>query len=227
MKTLALVPARGGSKGILGKNLKVLGGRPLIVWTIDEVKKSRFRFDIVCSSDHDETLRLAEAKGVHFIHKRSGELSQDSSAMFDVVKDIAEDHRYSVYDGFMILQPTSPFRTAANIDAFYDFVERKQPDSAVTVSRVNEHPNWMFYKDCVDQLRPVLQDELCSRRQDLPEVYKLNGAVFWVSRGWVERSRTLVADGTFGVEIEGMCALDIDNELDWEEAVQLASCNLN
>ena len=135
-KILGLITARGGSKGIPGKNIKPLAGKPLIAWTIEAANNSRLLSQVIVSTDDNEIARSAQAWGAEVPFKRPEELAQDQSSHLDVVLHALQwyqlQHR-ALPEYVMLLQPTSPLRTANDIDAAISLAAQKQAD-AITVS---------------------------------------------------------------------------------------------
>lgn len=218
---LGLVPARRGSKGVERKNLADLGGRPLLAWTLEAARDSTRLDSILLSTDDEDAIELAGELGVEAPFVRPAELAADETPMLDVVLhavDWLEQERGSVTGTVVLLQPTSPFRDAADIDAAVAAFEKAGRDTLVSVAPVAQHPC-----DCIrvedGRLRHAVEPPAPgARRQDMPEFLYLNGAIY------VARVAALRARGRFVGEdsalhlMERGHSLDIDDEFELELA---------
>lgn len=177
LSVLAVIPARGGSKGVPGKNLQPVGGRPLIEWTIDAARGSELIDRTVLSSDDDQIIQVAKAAGCDVPFRRDPGLATDSATSIDVVQDSLD--RLPGYDVVVLLQPTSPLRTAADIDAVLRLLATSGAPSCVTVCAAADHP-WLTFADDDGRLTPYcdIPPDASLRRQDLPAAWVLNGAVY-------------------------------------------------
>ena len=173
MRILALITARGGSKRVPGKNIRPLGGRPLIVWSIDLARGIPEICDILVSTDDAEILEIARGAGALAPWLRPAELATDSAASVDVclhALDWYEDARGKV-DGLMLLQPTSPFRSRATVLRGIGLFRDNQRRSVLGVSRAASHPLWCFRING-NSLQPFIEGATTpSRSQDLPPAY--------------------------------------------------------
>lgn len=209
---LAVIPARGGSKGIPRKNLRALAGRPLIAWTIEEAKKSRYVDRLVLSSEDEEIIRVAREWSCEAPFVRPARLSRDETPGVEPVLHALE--MLPGYDYVVLLQPTSPLRKIEDIDGAILRCVESAAHSCVTVTEAPKHPCWMFTLDPAGRLQPILPSEPGpDRRQDLPKVYELNGAVYVADSGWLGKNRRLIADDTIGYIMPGERSVDIDDEL--------------
>lgn len=180
MKALFLIPARGGSKGIPHKNIKPLGGKPLICYTIDAARKvAPSDTDICVSTDDDEIIRVVEEYGLHVPFKRPDALAQDGSGTYEVILHALDYYaaQGKEYDVVVLLQPTSPFRSGVHIHeamALYT----PECDMVVSVAEAKSNPYYvMFKEDGEGFLQHVLQGNFVCR-QDCPKIYEYNGAVY-------------------------------------------------
>ena len=210
-KVLALIPARGGSKGLPRKNVRMVGGRPLIAWTIEAAKASRYIDRLILSSDDDEIMRVAQEYGCEVPFRRSPELATDECGAIDVAIDALQ--RCPGYDWIVILQPTSPLRTTDDIDGAIRQCVTQHASACVSVCQAEQSPYWMFFLENA-HLRPVLEDLGATRRQDLPPVYLLNGAVYVAKVANLVESRSFVPPGVVAYEMPSSRSLDIDTEQD-------------
>lgn len=216
MKTLGIIPARGGSKGIPRKNLKHLGSRPLIAWTIEQALKAALLDDIIVTTEDEEIAEVAAQWGARIPFMRPSELAQDTTPGIDVIMhalDYAQD-----FQRILVLQPTSPFRTSADIDGIIQFCNDRGTPSAVSVTPASKHPYWA-YTLSHEELVPLLQvDATKKSRQELPQAYNLNGALYLAEVEWLKRTKTLIHDTTLGYVMPTERSTDLDTELDWDWA---------
>jgi CMP-N,N'-diacetyllegionaminic acid synthase len=210
-KVLALIPARGGSKGVPRKNVRMVGGRPLIAWTIEAAKASRYIDRLILSSDDEEIMRVALEHGCEVPFRRSSELATDECGTMGVVIDALQ--RCLGYDWIVLLQPTSPLRTTADIDGAILQCVTQQASACVSVCLAEQSPYWMFFLENA-HLRPVLEGPSATRRQDLPPVYVLNGAVYVAKVANLMQTRSFVPPGVVAYEMPSSRSLDIDTEQD-------------
>jgi N-acylneuraminate cytidylyltransferase len=214
---LALLPARGGSKGLPGKNTMLLGDRPLLQWTIDAARGSRFIDRLVLSSDDDRIMEAAARGGCDVPFRRPADLASDNAAMIDVALHALES--IPGYDILVLLQPTSPLRTSADIDAAFELFQRTGGNSCVSVSPVEQSPYWMYRVGHDGELTAILDlPEGVARRQDLPPVYALNGAIYISNVAALKASRSFVTRETVGYMMPAERSIDIDTAADFEAA---------
>lgn len=172
----AIIPARGGSKGVPKKNKKVIGGKPLIAYTIEAALNSKFLKKIVVSSDDLEIIEIAKQyKGI-VVHQRGESMATDTSPIGETVYAIIADDDI---DAVMILQPTAPIRTGQNIDeAIQQLNDNSTVNSIISVVEMNDiHPARMYWN--IDlSLVPIMPDFEKSRRQEIPTAYYRNGSIY-------------------------------------------------
>ncbi|MBF0665325.1 MAG: acylneuraminate cytidylyltransferase family protein [Brevundimonas sp.] len=219
---LAVITARGGSKGLPGKNLRPFRGRPLIAWTIEAARRSRLVDRVILSSDDAGIIQAAEGLGCETPFVRSAELSGDEAASVDVVLDALD--RTPGYQIVVLLQPTSPLRAAADIDGALGRMELAGAPSCVSVCEAPAHP-WLIYRrDDQGRLDPfaVPPADASLRRQDLPLAWMLNGAVYVADVSWLRRERTFLKPGeTEAWEMPVERSADIDTLEEFRAAEQL------
>ncbi|MDW7643579.1 MAG: acylneuraminate cytidylyltransferase family protein [Desulfuromonadales bacterium] len=213
-KILSIIPARGGSKGIKRKNIRDVGGKPLIAWTIDAAAKSRYIDRVVLSSDDEEIIEVARRYGCEVPFLRPSELSGDDTPGIAPVLHALDN--LSGYDVVVLLQPTSPLRTSADIDGAIDFWAKQKAPACVSVSPSAKSPFWMYTLDTNAKLHPLIKKELILRRQDLPDTMVLNGAIYVADCGWLRTEKTFLTPETVGFVMPISRSLDIDEEIDLE-----------
>jgi CMP-N-acetylneuraminic acid synthetase len=211
---LAIIPARGGSKGVPNKNLAQVAGRPLIEWTIDAARRATSLGRVVVTTDAPSIADAARKSGAEVPFLRPSELAQDDSpgmaAILHAVAWLAEHERYHP-DYVMCLQPTSPLRTARDIDAAVGLLAQHEADSVVSVTPVDQHPYWMKQMDADGRLRDfMVPDRPAIRRQDLPLVYALNGAIYLAGRTVLVDTASWYTTNTRGYVMPPERSLDLD-----------------
>lgn len=176
---LAVIPARGGSKGFPGKNLAKLGNRSLLGRSIDCAKAVPAIDRVIVSTDSDEIAAEGRACGADVPFLRPPELATDEASTTAVIDHLL--HTLQLTDGYLVLlQPTSPLRSPADISACLDLATRH--GAAVSVTDVDKPPHWIFKIGHSGELEPYFEGiERLSRRQDAPPGYALNGAIYVVS----------------------------------------------
>jgi len=220
-KVLALITARGGSRGVPRKNLRALAEKPLIAWTIEAALGSRFCDRVVLSSEDEEIISVAKSFGCDVPFVRPKNLAADDSSSVDVATHCIESLRES-YDYLVLLQPTSPMRTSADIDEALQYCLSNSASSCASVSDACKHPAWCFYLDQSSRLVPAMpRDEFASNRQQLKAAYALNGALYIVETKWFMREQKFISDDTFGYLMPKDRSIDIDDEFDFWIAQQL------
>ena len=193
MRILGLVPARGGSKGIVGKNLAPLGGRPLIEWTLDAARAARTLARTLVTTDDPAIARACLALGAEVPWLRTGDLAADNTPMLPVVLDALArcEAGGEHYDAVCLLQPTAPFRTADDIDGAVALLERSAADAVISFVQVDDaHPARMRFVDADGRVgaSPYPEGTEGRRRQDLPPLFLRNGALY-LTRTEVLRER--------------------------------------
>lgn len=208
---LGLIAARGGSKGVLGKNVFVINGRPLIQWTIDTARQSRYIDRLILSSDDPAIIEAAANAGCEVPFRRDAALATDEASSIDVVVDAL--HRVPGYDIVVLLQPTSPLRIAADIDGAIELLVSSSAGASVTVREADEHPYWMFRLGDDGRLSRFAEPAggMPLRRQDLPRAWSLNGAVYVADCKWFLENRTFLSPATVGYPMPAERSLDIDS----------------
>jgi CMP-N,N'-diacetyllegionaminic acid synthase len=221
--TLALITARGGSKSIPRKNIKLFGGKPLIAWAIETALSSRAVDDVVVTTDDEEIAMTAKEWGAEVPFLRPAELAADDSPGIDpILHALAQ---LGSHDQVVVLQPTSPLRRIADVDACVELARQHKAPASVSVSEPAKHPYWMYRLDGRQRMHPLLNVSTFANRQDLPPVYALNGAVYYAQTDWLKRHHTFVTTETVGYIMPPERSLDIDTALDWKIAEMLLHDN--
>lgn len=221
MKILALITARAGSKRLPGKNIRILGDRPLISWSIEALKKSIGIIDILVSTNDKEVFKIARKEKLLTPWMRPEELSLDTSSSVDVAIHAINwyENEYEKIDGLILIQPTSPFRTIETIQKGIKAFCDSKGKTIIGVSETHNHPSWTF-KIKNNTINPFLLDNgINMRSQDLEKAYVVNGSFYLISPRVLREKKSFFSDNTIPLIINSKKeALDIDNKDDWDLA---------
>ena len=219
--TLALITARGGSKRLPGKNVRPLGGKPLIQWTVEASLACPLVHRTVLSTDDAEIAEAARACGCDVPFMRPPELAHDTASSVDVVRH-ALDAVGDGYEWLVLLQPTSPFRAPRDIADGIARLQTAGGNSLIAVAEPEKSPYLMFRRRADSTLDSVagikLADLRHTRTQDLPECYEINGALYVVRIAWFRESGTLFDDDTLSLVMPRSRSANIDTPLDFAVA---------
>jgi CMP-N,N'-diacetyllegionaminic acid synthase len=211
---LGIVPARGGSKGVDRKNIINIHRKPLIAWTIEAAKASKYLDNLILSSDDDEIISIALKLGCHVPFKRPDRLATDECGISEVLVHAINNVEHE-YDYIVLLQPTSPLRSAEDIDGCIECCVNNGAPTCVSIVEANKSPYWMYTVNENSSITPILTSPKNDiRRQELPEVYILNGAVYVSEVNYFLENRMLVDSKTIGYVMPKSRSLDIDSDLD-------------
>lgn len=226
MRILAIVPARGGSKRLPGKNIRLLGGKPLIVWSIDAAKGIAEICDILVSTDDPAIAAVCTAAGAFVPWLRPADLATDTASSVDVVLHALDWYEAGkgAVDGLLLLQPTSPFRTRETVRKGIELFVKHERQAVLGVSPSHAHPMWAL-KMAGDHLVPFMQAHgLGTRSQDMPPAYTVNGGFYLITPVELRACHSFVGAKTVPLLIESpQEALDIDTEWDWTVAQVIVS----
>ena len=214
-RVLAVVPARGGSKGLPGKHLLEAGGRPLIAWTIAAANGAKAIDRTVLSSDDEAIMAAGRALGCDVPFRRPAELATDAAASIAVV--LPAGAALPGYAVVVRVPPPSPLRRAGDIEAALEVFAASGAPACVSVAPVVQSPYWMYRLGDGATLHPVVElPSAATRRQDLPAVYALNGAVYIADIAWLRSTRTFVTRETVAHVMPAERSVDIDTAADFE-----------
>ncbi len=211
-KVLAVIPARGGSKGLTSKNLRELSGKPLLAWTIEAAQQSQYIDRLILSSEDAAIIAAAKAYGCDVPFVRPDELAQDETPGIDPILHALE--QVPGYDVVVLLQVTSPLRRVEDIDGCIGTWAEQQVNAVVSVTQASENPYWTFTVDNDQRMAPLFPKENYQRRQELPAVCSLNGAVYVADIAWLQQSQSFLHEQTRAYPMPQRYSLDIDTELD-------------
>lgn len=216
MNTFALIPARGGSKGITRKNIKLFAGKPLIVWTIEAALRSSMLDAVVVSTDDPEIADVARQAGAQIPFMRPSELALDQTPGLAPVLHALE--QLPQYDSVLLLQPTSPLRSTEDINACLSLATQQHAQSVVSVTEADTHPYWTYRLTKDQTISRFIDAEPIARRQDLPQAFALNGALYFAKANWLRSSGNLVGTETLAYVMSKERSVDLDTPLDWKLA---------
>ena len=226
MKILAIIPARGGSKGIPGKNIKLLNGKPLLGYTSDVALQSKYFSEVVVSTEDEEVTEAAKKLGIKVPFVRPKELAEDNTPTIDVIVHTLKwyENQNIYFNAVCLLQVTSPFRTVDFLDkAIEKFIE-KDCDSLVSVQKVPHeyNPHWTFEINSEGNLKIVTgETKIISRRQDLPIAYHRDGSIYITKTEVLLKEYSLYGKSTAFIESDPKFYVNIDTIYDWEKAEKM------
>lgn len=226
---IAIIPARCGSKGLPGKNIKKMNNKPLIWYTINVAKKSKFIDKIIVSTDDNEIAKIAKSYEVEVPFMRPKKLAKDDSLAIDnyiyTIDRLNKEFNYSI-DEFIVLQPTSPLRTSLDIENAVQIFEEKKADSVISVSEAIHPPIWAKRIDKKGILRNYFDIKIENKnRQEIEKVYMPNGAVFVFKFSLLRKKYSYYSDKTYPYIMPLERSIDIDSKLDFEFAEYLMKKN--
>ncbi|HOD09601.1 MAG TPA: acylneuraminate cytidylyltransferase family protein [Flavobacterium sp.] len=221
MRVLAIIPARGGSKGVPKKNIKPLGEKPLIVHAIDCAKNSSKVTKVVVSSDSDEIIQIAIQNDCQVI-KRPTELADDNSNVVTAVEHVYNQLNEE-FDIIVLLQPTSPLRTSNDLNAIISMFEKETDlDGVISVVPFDDyHPARMYSLDENLEMNPLQKDGETTRRQDLKPVYYRNGCFYAVRVKAFFKEKSFMVKNKKGYVMDANWLLNIDTQRDFKIATLL------
>ncbi|WP_438462264.1 acylneuraminate cytidylyltransferase family protein [Marinomonas sp. PE14-40] len=218
MKVFCLIPARGGSKGVPRKNVRNLGGIPLIAHTIKLAINSNIFSEVYVTTEDNEISKVASDYGAKVI-KRPVLLAQDETKMFPVashaINNIAE---VSEDDAIFLLQPTSPFRVVQDLIKPVSMIKKEFVNSVVGVTEVGDNHPARMYKCKGDTLIPLMLDKISLNRQDLPKIYHRNGMVYCIKIKTLMKEENFYPEGSLKYVIPAERTINIDEEIDFKYA---------
>ncbi|EGK13932.1 cytidylyltransferase domain-containing protein [Psychrobacter sanguinis] len=225
MKT-AIIPARGGSKRLPGKNTKLLGDKPLIAWTIEAAIESNVFDHVFVSTDSQEIADISKQYGAEVPFLRPEELASDTATTNDVITHLVdwfESEFNQTTSLIAVLQPTSPFRNANHIIEAIEEMNDKSAKAIISVCQL-EHPIQFCNQLGSDgSMADFINLENMKRTQDLKPTYRLNGALYIFDRDYVGRMQDLYSEGTYAYIMSSLVSIDIDTQEDFDLAEYLMS----
>jgi CMP-N,N'-diacetyllegionaminic acid synthase len=214
-RILGVIPARGGSKGLPGKNIAAVGRKPMIAWSINAAQDSRYLDHFLVSTDDEAIALVARRYGADVPFIRPAHLAEDVTAIEPVLFHAA-DNAPGIYDYIVLLQPTSPLRLGSDIDGCIEACIDTGAPAAISVVAQETPPEWMFRLKPDQTLKPILFDEfkIASRRQDLPEAWSVNGAVYVMKLDWYRQTNSCFTERTVAYPMPRERSICIDTPED-------------
>ena len=216
MKSIALIPARGGSKGILRKNIKLFNSKPLIYWSIQAALKSDYIDRVIVSTEDKEIAEIAKSYSAEVPFLRPKELAKDDSPGIDPVFHALE--MLPEVEDLILLQPTSPLRQTKHINEIFEFREKFQSDSVVSITLAKKHQDLFFQLNSNSIISPLSKDFKALPRQKYSDLYTINGALYLSSKKSILLNKSLFSSSTLGYIMPEKYSIDIDTQLDWDIA---------
>jgi N-acylneuraminate cytidylyltransferase/CMP-N,N'-diacetyllegionaminic acid synthase len=216
-KVLAIIPARGGSKGLPGKNIKNLGGKPLIAWSIEAALNTPEIDRTVVTTDAKDIAQVAQEYGADVPFLRPEELAADDTSSADVVLHVLSNLEEQ-FDIIILLQPTSPFRTSLHIQQALAVCQAENNFTLISVCESDKSPSWLFWNEN-NKLAPILgTNSEATRRQDVRKAYALNGAIYVVEVDRFKQQRKFLYDDSIPFVMDKNSSIDIDDVMDFKIA---------
>ena len=229
---LAIIPARGGSKGIPKKNIKLLCGKPLIAYTIEAAMASRSIDHIVLSTDDPQIAEVAVQYGAEVPFMRPEELAQDDSLAIDsyiyTIERLNKEFNHN-YEEFVVLLPTVPLRTSEDIDKAIELFSQKGADSVIPCTETQHPVEWIFNINDDGTIKRSCETGAGKmiNRQQLKRSYTLNGAVFVFKYSLLKETRSYYSQKTYAYAMPLERSIDIDTEIDFKFAEFLIQQEVN
>lgn len=226
MRVLGLIPARGGSKGVARKNVRLLAGRPLLQYTVETARASRALSRIVLTTEDEEIANEGRRLGAEVPFMRPPSLAADTTPMLPVVQHAVRflEAQGESCDAVCLLQPTHPFRRAADIDGCIALLERTDVDSVMTILRVptEYNPHWTYFRSDDGTLRlSTGEASPVPRRQDLQPAFHREGSVYLTRRDVIVEGNSLYGMRVAGFEVSAAGRVNLDTEEDWLKAERM------
>jgi CMP-N,N'-diacetyllegionaminic acid synthase len=220
MKVLGLITARGGSKGVPRKNIKLLNGHPLLWYSAKAAAEAKSLARVILSTEDEEIADVGRKLGIDVPFMRPAELARDTTPSLPVIKHSLMElqARGESFDAVCLLQPTNPFRRAIDIDGCVNLLMDSGADSVISVLPVpNEYnPKWVYWRNELGELSLCTGDaEPISRRQDLPPAYHRDGSVYVTRVNCIMEGNSLYGNHTVGYQMRPEHSSNIDTLDDW------------
>lgn len=223
MKNIAIIPARSGSKGLKDKNIKLMNGKPLLVYSIEAAVKSGI-FDCVhVSTDSDSYAEIGRKYGADIPFLRSDEMATDSANSWDVVLEVIQKYKDlgQTYDMVTLLQPTSPLRDKEDIKSAYMEYKEKKAQAIVSVCEMEHSPLWSNVLPGDLSMEGFVKHQANRQRQKLDKYYRINGAIYMVSVPFLQEEINIYRQGCYAYVMDSRKSIDIDTQLDFDIAEYL------
>lgn len=232
MKILTLIPARGGSKEVPGKNIKLLNGKPLLAYTSEIALQSQYLTEVIVSTEDEQIMEVAKSLGIKVPFVRPMALAQDNTPTIDAIIHALRwyEKQNVFFDAVCLLQVTSPFRTVDFLDKAIEKFMASGCDSMVSVQKVPHeyNPHWTFEVDATGNLTIATgETEIITRRQELPIAYHRDGSLYITKTKVLLEAHSLYGKSTAFIESDAEFYVNIDTMQDWEKAEEIVKNILN
>ena len=218
---LAIIPARGGSKGVPRKNIRMLGNKPLIYWTIEAAMQAKSIDRVILSTDDPEIAETCKATGIEIPFMRPNELAQDDSLAIDnyiyTMTRLVKEYEYTE-DEFTVLLPTVPFRSSSDIDASISIFRNKNATTVISCTELAHPADWIFLIDQEGKMiknKAINDAKEISNRQSLETSYIPNGGVYVFKFSAMKSNRSFYSGDTYTHSMPADRSIDIDTEYDF------------
>ena len=217
---LVIIPARGGSKGLPGKNIKELCGKPLVAWSIEAGLKSKYVDEVMTSTDDEKIAEISKKYGASVPFLRPSELASDTATTFDTVKHTIDYYKNELkkeFDYIVLLEPTSPLREVFDIDMAIEILLESRADSIVGICKTeSQNPAFLVSKNENGLISGYEnKDMVVLRRQEIKDVYFFEGTIYVSKTDVLLDKKTFYHDNTIGYEVPKYKALEIDDIIDF------------
>ncbi len=214
MSNIALIPARGGSKGIPRKNIKLFNSKPLIYWSIKTALESESIDRVIVSTEDEEIAEISRSFSAEVPFLRPQYFAEDDSLSIDVVLHALRN--LSDVENVLLMQPTSPLRRTVDIEGIFKIRSEFDSDSAVSLTKADKNPDLFFSLDSNKRIKPCSKKIKFLPRQAYPEKFILNGALYLSTIKSLFDNNSFVSSNTIGYIMPKEYSIDIDTQLDWE-----------
>lgn len=229
MKVLGIVPARGGSKGVPRKNIKLLAGKPLLAYTAESALRAKLLSKVILSTEDSEIAEVGKSLGLDVPFLRPAELAVDTAPTLPVVLHAVDylEKNGERFDAICLLQPTNPLRRAKDIDNCIELLEKSGADSVISVLQVPHeyNPKWVYWQNEKGEMVLVTgESEPIPRRQDLPPAFHREGSVYVTRRDILINRQSIYGDNVQGYEMQPEFSSNIDTLEDWGTIEKRFAC---
>lgn len=225
MKVLGIIPARGSSKGVPRKNIKLLVGKPLLAYTAESALKAKLLTKIVLSTEDMEIAEIGKSLGIDVPFLRPAELATDTTPTLPVVLHVIEYLKKNgeEFDAICLLQPTNPLRRSEDIDNCIELLEKSGAESVISVLKVPHeyNPKWVYWQNESGEMVLTTGDsEPIPRRQDLPPAFHREGSIYLTKTEVLLKYGNLYGNKVLGYEVSPQNSVNIDTLDDWKKATK-------
>lgn len=220
MKIIAIIPARSGSKGVKDKNIKILAGKPLLAYSIQAALESKIFDTVMVSTDSMRYAEIAIEYGAEVPFLRSKWAASDKATTRECILEVLKEYekRNKFFERMMILQPTSPLRTAYDIIESMKIYDQKDAKSVISICEMEHSPLWSNTIDQSQSMANFIKRGNNSRRQALETFYRINGAVYLHDVDYYRKNEYYFDNKAFAYIMKKEVSIDIDDEMDFKIA---------